>query len=161
MKSLCVRGDCVAIDGAFLPHDSSLLVSHIVDDMLVLVDHGLGSHFPFIKRYFPESTVVPLLVNPRSFQSFDLLLKQLHELQDERETIVIASVDWSHYVSEPWALLHDYSAWTLLVNPQRDKERWRKMDVDCPICLSLIDNLSRKDGLYPQFRWRDSSGTIW
>jgi len=74
-------------------------------------------------------------------------------------TLVIGSVDFSHYKSEDIADQNDQISFGLL-SQTGDIERLRNLDVDCPACLGVLDMLAQKQGQHIHQRLRDSSSTI-
>jgi AmmeMemoRadiSam system protein B len=66
----------------------------------VTKEHGIGEHFIFIAKYFPRTSVMPVVVR-----------RKLHITHEEEEvahviasltgkTLVLTSVDFSHHVDE-------------------------------------------------------------
>ncbi|MDR2191188.1 MAG: AmmeMemoRadiSam system protein B [Candidatus Peribacteria bacterium] len=65
-------------------------------------EHGIGEHLPRIKRYFPMTkTIIPLVLPTHQRP----MLPQEVVLPDH--TLVIASVDFSHYLPEAVAQAND------------------------------------------------------
>ena len=75
------------------------------------------------------------------------------------KTLVIGSVDFSHYKSEDIADQNDQISLGLL-SQTGEIERLRNLDVDCPACLGVLDTLAQRQGLHIHQRLRDSSSTI-
>jgi len=106
----------VEADAAFA---SALLDRGAAEEAWEVLDreHSVGALIPFVKRYLAEARVVPLTV--RADVSFDeavRLGRLLKELALEREppssgepdgVFVVASVDFSHYLSQPEAARRD------------------------------------------------------
>ena len=70
-------------------------------------EHGITVHLPFIKKYFPKAKVVPVIMkkytpHERLEHLIEVILKQGLE-----NTLVIASIDFSHYADEKSALADD------------------------------------------------------
>lgn len=70
-------------------------------------EHGLQSEMPFIKYFFPDAKVVPVLASisttPEDWREVVNLLK---ELVDD-ETLVVQSTDYSHYLPLEQAIRRD------------------------------------------------------
>ena len=115
-------------------------------------------HFPFIHRYFPSVSRVFILVVPsyRLYHS-EWIANQLAQFHGN--TLVIGSVDFSHYKSEDIADQNDQISLGLL-SQTGDIERLRNLDVDCPACLAVLDILAQRQGQRIHQRLRDSSSTI-
>lgn len=71
-------------------------------------EHGLTSHFPFLKKYFPQAKVVPIILKRNiPEKNLNLLIDKLVGVMSDGETLVIASIDFSHYSSEDFSLEND------------------------------------------------------
>lgn len=121
-------------------------------------DHGLWVHFPFINRYFPSVSKVFILVVP-SYRLYHSGWIADQIAQFHGNTLVIGSVDFSHYKSEDIADQNDQISFGLL-SQTGAIERLRNLDVDCPACLGVLDTLSQRQGQRIHQRLRDSSSTI-
>jgi hypothetical protein len=73
--------------------------------------------------------------------------------------LVLASVDFSHYVSEDWANLHDIKTKYVMQN-SLDKDDYKNIEVDCPTCLYLTNLWASEKNQFPNFVFRDSSSVI-
>ncbi|MBU0707953.1 AmmeMemoRadiSam system protein B [Patescibacteria group bacterium] len=70
-----------------------------INDNAVSQDHAVGLLIPYLSYYFPEAKVVPMLINysvneaqTEKFQQF------INRVLDEH-TIVVGSIDFSHYLT--------------------------------------------------------------
>lgn len=72
-------------------------------------EHGIGEHIRFIRRYFPQAQVYPLVINPKRFVGIgpEEMKSMIQSIREQKNIAVIASVDFSHYVSEEYARIHD------------------------------------------------------
>jgi AmmeMemoRadiSam system protein B len=61
-------------------------------------EHGITIHVPLISHYFPNATIVPILLN-KDISNLALLIlkKKLKELYDKDTDLIILSMDLSHY----------------------------------------------------------------
>ena len=91
-------------------------------------EHSLSSITPFLKKHFPSSHVLPILTRlDIDDNDVDNLVSYLSNYIDDN-TLVIASVDFSHYTPYEVAIAHDkmtYSAMT-----QLDYDRLKKAETD-------------------------------
>jgi hypothetical protein len=115
-------------------------------------------HFPFIHRYFPAVSRVFILVVP-SYRLYHSGWIADQIAQFHGNTLVIGSVDFSHYKSEDIADQNDQISFGLL-SQTGEIERLRNLDVDCPACLGVLDTLAQRQGQHIHQRLRDSSSTI-
>ncbi|MDR2416413.1 MAG: AmmeMemoRadiSam system protein B [Candidatus Peribacteria bacterium] len=66
-------------------------------------EHGIGEHLPQIATYFPTTTTIIPLALPSHYQP----KMENFTLPQTGETLVIASVDFSHYLPEETAQSND------------------------------------------------------
>lgn len=79
---------------------NQLLGSDLVkkDDKAFSTEHSMGNLMPFIKHYLPDAKIVPIIFHHDvSKKEAALIAEQLSPLIDE-DTVIIASVDFSHYL---------------------------------------------------------------
>ena len=154
IERLCIQWYCHASAGAYLPKGFKKYQNNW---RLLLQDHGIGEHIPYIQRHIPDATIIPLLLQPRSNHWLEDLQHSLRQLSTQHETIIIWSVDASHYVSDPRDRLHDHHTWTVLSDRDTSRDKRQSLDVDCPSCLWMVDHLAEQDDLSPWLLRRDSS----
>lgn len=121
-----------------------------------LRDHGIGEHLKRIDRYLSGAAVVPILVQPRSVYEVYESLRELARDDITENVLVLASVDFSHYIGDNFGRLHDTTT-TYVLSSSRDIADFTTIEADCPACLYTISQLARGEGLSPVFRHRDSS----
>lgn len=126
----------------------------------MLNDHGIGAHFAFIEKYFPDSRVIPILLQPRSDANLENLQDTIMNISKQNNLLVIWSIDRSHYVPEPWALLHDTTTWSVFSEQNSLWKNYKKLDIDCPSCAWLIRQLWQAKNSYPLLIRRDSSAQL-
>ncbi len=103
------------------------------NNSFIVFDHGITALLPYIKKYFPETKILPILI------PFDINKEQTKYLAEiinsyaSSQAIVIASVDFSHYLSKRAAEFHDVKSINTLVNFREDD--FENLEVDCWQCL--------------------------
>jgi MEMO1 family protein len=60
-------------------------------------EHSLEMQLPFIARLFPETPIVPLLMGYQTRQTIEELAAALADAFRERNALIVASTDLSHY----------------------------------------------------------------
>ena len=96
-------------------------------------DHGIINLLPYIKNYFPEVKILPILVpSDISRKQMDFFIKNLNS-QSFSSIFIIASVDFSHYLPRIAAQFHDKKSIRVLLN--FEKENFENIEVDCWQCL--------------------------
>lgn len=128
-------------------------------DKSITKEHGLGEAFPFIQEFFPKAKIFPIVVKPRKFVDDTQLIKMLQDYEFAGKTLVLASVDFSHYVDEDFAKLHDAKSFYTLNNAKSISE-YGSLEVDCPSCLYITNTLAQQNKHYPKLFLRDSSSAI-
>lgn len=79
-----------------------------------IAEHGIHFHTPFIKKFFPKATIVPILLswnNP--IEDNDRLASFLADY-DPKTTFVLASVDFSHFQPRAVADFHDVTSFSVI-----------------------------------------------
>ncbi|GAH69508.1 unnamed protein product, partial [marine sediment metagenome] len=100
-----------------------------LNNSTVITEHGVTALLPYIKKYFPETNILPILIPA------DITKEQVEQLVktiDENtllNTIVVASVDFSHYLPSRAADFHDTKSIRVLLN--FEKENFKNIEVDC------------------------------
>ncbi len=121
----------LSIDTALLKDISGLAFS----DYSVKKDHGITNTLPFIKDYFPDSKIVPLLIPANlSLDQAEKTTEELHQILSS-DAFVLASVDFSHYFPKEVADFHDIKSMRVLTD--FEKENFSNIEVDCPQCLFM------------------------
>lgn len=87
------------------------------DEETLATEHSIGAVVPLIKYYIPEARIVPLVLHyDVTLQEVDSLLKILNTYTTEsnqkdpdikEKTVIISSVDFSHYLTRSQAQLKD------------------------------------------------------
>jgi len=101
----------------------------ILNNSTVIAEHGVTTLIPYIKKYFPETNILPILIPA------DITKEQVEQLVktiDENtflNTIVVASVDFSHYLPSQAADFHDTKSIRVLLN--FEEEHFKNIEVDC------------------------------
>ena len=114
--------------------DNSLIKSlSLKNDLIfsnssVSLDHGITDLMPFVKRHFPDSQIVPFIIPLNiSLEETDQFVTSLNSLASLK-TIVIASVDFSHYLPSSVATFHDVKSIRTLIN--YEKVDFKNLEVD-------------------------------
>jgi poly-gamma-glutamate synthesis protein (capsule biosynthesis protein) len=107
-------------------------------------EHGIYNLLPYVKKYFPQALIVPLMVRDGfPVDKVDELAKTLAQNSNEK-TLLILSADFSHYLEKNISHLHDEQAIDVLSN--LDLARSSKLDIDCVPGLQLLMKFSALRG---------------
>lgn len=150
-KDMCYKNTCLNVKWVY-EWNGRKYKKHIKE-------HGLWEHFPYIKKYFPNSNLYLAKIKWRDFGRMNNVLEEFKKLEKKWDLLVLASVDFSHYVSEDWANLHDIKSKYIMQN-SLDKDDYKNIEVDCPTCLYLTNLWASEKKQFPNFVFRDSSSII-
>lgn len=141
------RNKFITSDDLFYPNVQGKRITH---------EHGIGEHIRLIHRYFPDATVYPLVINPKRLVGIGQkeLTMMINALRKQSHIAVIASVDFSHYISAEYARLHDQKTEYTMYHSTGLSE-FMQCEVDCPTCLWLTVNVARGFDQYPHLEHRD------
>lgn len=104
------------------------------------IEHGITGLLPFIKKHSLNTKILPVLIPFNiSKDQISLLIEDINSLSSS-ETIVIASVDFSHYLPKSAAEFHDAKSIRVLLNFEKDN--FKDLEVDCWQCLYGIRMLA-------------------
>lgn len=85
------------------------------------LEHGLTVHTSIAQNYFPEVQFVPIrLKNETSIQILSRLLAGLQKNFNPQTDLMIASIDFAHYVSDDYAVPNDQKIIKLLESDTND-----------------------------------------
>lgn len=101
-----------------------------------IMEHSVGLHIPFIKRYFPNAAVTAIIISPRaSLFRLDELARLLSGLFG-KETIMILSMDFSHGKTQNEARKEDDKSVKALTC--FDLKSLPSLDIDAPRAAGLF-----------------------
>lgn len=100
----------------------------ISDRSAVLAEFGITNLLLFIKKYLPQTKIVPILI-PESITQEEVIkfVQTINQLSNE-QAIIIASVDFSHYLSAGAAVFHDTKSIRVLLN--FEESEFENIEVD-------------------------------
>ena len=132
------------------------------NDNVALSEHSIGGILHYIKYYIPDAKVVPVILSSATTpEEISSLSESIHKYIDD-DTVVIASVDFSHYLSNPEAQINDKV--TKKIMQLFDYENLYRLNndyVDSPQSIGLLLNLmQRKDAENLEFLFNTNSGEI-
>ncbi|MFH0819830.1 MAG: AmmeMemoRadiSam system protein B [bacterium] len=109
-------------------------------------EHSIYAHATFIKEFFPTAEFVPFTLKvDTSDKEIDQLALYMNLLADKQDILVIASVDFSHYMPYSVADFHDQSSFTAIQN--FDYDELKSIEVDSPASLRAITRWAEKENL--------------
>lgn len=141
-------GDEVIIDGlswqtpyGVVPVDKKLsnrIVSQniaSVNSKVMHEEHSISALVPFVKKTWPQANIVPIILkNNTSFSQLDVVANVI--AQAKGKVLFIASVDFSHYLSQAVADFHDELSLNVLKSSSL--ENLPKTEVDSQPSLYML-----------------------
>src|SRR5665648_784089 len=95
----------------------------------IIAEHGITALLPYIKKYFPETNILPILIPAEiTKEQMEQLVKTIDK-NTLLDTIIVASVDFSHYLPPQAANFHDTKSIRVLLN--FEEENFKNIEVDC------------------------------
>ena len=116
-----------------------------VQDGIWRNEHGIFAHTPFIAHYFGGAKFLPILLKPESCAENLKLYKRLGEFLWKvlpEESLVVASVDFSHYQIPRMTAMHDYVSMNTIAN----LEDVTNIEVDSPESLTAVIAFAKASG---------------
>lgn len=75
-------------------------------------EHSIGAIVPFVKHYFPNAQIVPIVIRSDIGRvSAERLGKSLAALLNDESVLLLASIDFSHYQTRAEAERNDQETW--------------------------------------------------
>ncbi|MDD3819008.1 MAG: AmmeMemoRadiSam system protein B [Actinomycetota bacterium] len=114
------------------------------DRGVILSEFGIGNLLPYIKRYLPGSKIIPIII-PENISRKQVC--QLVETIDKfapPDTLLLASVDFSHYLPPQAARLHDTKSIRVLLN--FEESEFENIEVDSWQSLYAVRLFARLRG---------------
>lgn len=111
-------------------------------------DHSVSWHLPYVADYLPSAKVVPVLLSSlTTTEQLNAMVKLLEEYSQSHRLLVIASIDFSHYLMPDDAMAHNETTKRLIDG--RDYNRILKLN---------SDNIDSPETLYVFLKYCDSIG---
>jgi len=109
-------------------YSSSTLVAKLLRDKIAVADtgrlqteHSIYNIVPYVNYYFPEARIVPIILSGRvTLSQAKNLGKYLASFMDE-QTLIIGSIDFSHYLPTEKANANDLITQGALISRDYDK----------------------------------------
>jgi MEMO1 family protein len=79
-----------------------------IDEEVALNEHSVSGIMPYIKYYLPDTRVVPLILSTKNtIDDSKKLASYLNQYSEENKIVIVASVDFSHYLRQEETRLMD------------------------------------------------------
>lgn len=112
-----------------------------INNSVLLNDHAIYNPLADLKTYFPNARVYPILIGQKADpKRLDPIISQLIQIC-RLDCLLIASVDFSHYLPATLAEVHD--AFTLNNLYNSNSSKILQSEVDSPQSLYVLINFSK------------------
>jgi AmmeMemoRadiSam system protein B len=118
-----------------------------IDEKTVRNDHSIYGILPFIKYYIPDAKIVPVLVSGYSSKEEIELFVESSSKYYSDNMIVVASVDFSHYLNSEEARANDKE--TISIIERYDYEKLFNLNsdfIDSPASMAVVMMMMQKYG---------------
>jgi len=113
-----------------------------VDEEAIGNEHSIMSEVSFIKKIFPQAKILPIILKPTvSPEEAGDLAKKLFETKKNKNILILASVDFSHYKNSETAQKNDKESIAAITNFSMDKIY--SLDIDSPASIYTLLEYSR------------------
>lgn len=104
-----------------------------INEAAVFKDQGITTPLIYLSKYFPKTSFIPVLISPLATQEeVRNLINEINGILPEH-TVIIGSVDFSHYLPDVLLRLHDVKSIRVLLNfeenefPNLDVDSWQAL----------------------------------
>jgi len=98
------------------------------DRSAVFAEFGITNLLPFIKKYLPETKIIPVLLPENASREQLNQLTSTIDMFAPANILLVASVDFSHYLPAEAAKFHDIKSIRVLLN--FEEEEFENIEVD-------------------------------
>ena len=107
-------------------------------------EHGIFAHTPFIKYFFPEAVIVPLIIRSDVREEDMEKLREWLNENLRKDDLLLASIDFSHYKPVEEANVDDQFSFEAIVG--FDLEMVAVAAMDSPASVSVILEIMQERG---------------
>src|SRR3989338_9269583 len=103
-----------------------------------IIEHSISGLVPFIKKSLPGAKIVPIIARNRTSRAYhEQFAERIAAVVDREKTLVLASVDFSHYMPQQVADFHDETSRAVIEN--FEFERLYGLEIDSPASLDITE----------------------
>ena len=142
---------------------SKLLVEPniMLNEEVMFLEAGISDLVPFIQYYFPKTQLVPILVSNRMGNDHVARLIDLLSPYINEKTILIGSVDFSHYLPSTEAQKRDQETRSAIMEKNYEKiMKFGNDHLDSPPALLTVLQIAEQKGAKKEIRENTNSGNI-
>ena len=144
-----------------LPLQTDLIQKMVQDGIAAPFDntftkeHGIYNHAPYIRKFFPQAKLVPITLKWETTQEDTVKLSKWLSANLPEDSLVIGSVDFSHYIPLEAASFHDIASYSTIKN--FDYGNMYDLEIDSPPSISTITHLMEERGFMDAQRFQHTN----
>ncbi|MBI4137524.1 AmmeMemoRadiSam system protein B [Candidatus Roizmanbacteria bacterium] len=131
------------------------------EDEIVQQEHSVYPLMPIVKKYLPNTTVVPLIISNHMTKNEIMALAGVLSEKSNDTTVVVAAVDFSHYLKLSEAERNDET--TISHIRQGNVDQILTLDnayLDSPASIAILMVVMEKQGAQPSVLNHTNSGEM-
>lgn len=123
-------------------------------------EHSISGLVPFIKKSLPQAKIVPIILkNKAKTTNLDNLVNNLASLIIKEKTLILASVDFSHFQTDLVSNFHDDLSQNVIET--FDFERIHNLEIDSPASIyTVLKYLEKIDAQKSQLAFHTDSSEL-
>jgi AmmeMemoRadiSam system protein B len=129
-----------------------------IDEGIVDTEHAISSLVPYVAYYLPDAEVVPIILTRNTPDELLKGLSDYFKKYSTKNTIVVASVDFSHHLYSNVSALHDLRSVSAIKS--FDIESLSELEIDSPQSISVLLQYLDAIGANDISIWRQDAASI-
>jgi poly-gamma-glutamate synthesis protein (capsule biosynthesis protein) len=123
-------------------------------------EHGIGVHTSYIAHYFPGTPIVPIIAQSRAgITSATKFTQEI--LKSDKKILLIASIDFSHYLSAEISDRHDEETRRIIANSNLERiDQMGPNYLDSSFALETYLLWNSSTGCRSQERWHNHNARL-
>ena len=119
-----------------------------IDDAALDGEHSVALHPPFIKHFLPKAKIAPIIISGKmKIEDVEKLSAALTKYARKKGTVIIASVDFSHYLPENIAAEKDKESFEAIKNFDFEKiYNFTNDNLDSPQSIIILLSALKQAG---------------
>ncbi len=131
-----------------------------IEEEPFIEEHAISGLVSFVRKSLPKTKILPIIIKNKTKQSdIDKLIDAIGDNTDPESTLVLASVDFSHYLPLAVADFHDNASRAVIEN--FDFEKIAGLEIDSPASIyTELKYLESIEAKTPQLLASSNSGQM-
>ncbi|MCA9362734.1 AmmeMemoRadiSam system protein B [Candidatus Kaiserbacteria bacterium] len=129
-----------------------------IDENTVDTEHAISSLVPYVAHYLPDAELVPIILTRNAPDNLLEGLADYFKKNNTENTIVVASVDFSHHLYSNASMLHDLRSVAAIKS--FDIESLSELEIDSPQSISVLLQYLEAIGAKDVSLWQQNAASI-